>query len=193
MSRRWRRIDRVDQLPETSESTAKWREDQPGQVQDLDLILFFRKRGALDDFARAYDIRELSVQIGNRLVRQGICEANNEALPYPASRMKDFVELRDFRGCFLRAVLDSEKREVFFRNEAELEQALGKKLHPGLPILSAWPVQQHDRCNARFAGLHQREHLERFIHGSKAAGEQRERVRLFHETQFPGEQVIQRN
>ena len=140
-----------------------------------------------------HDVRELCVQIGNRLVRQGMIETNNEPLSQPASRMKDFVELRDLRGCCLRSVLDSEKREVFFRNETELEQPLGKKLHPGLPIFSALLIQQHNRCDTRFAGLHQREHLERFIQRSKAAGKQCERVRLFHETQFPGKEVIQRN
>ena len=55
--------------------------------------------------------------------------------------MVDFVELRDFLGCVLRVVFDFEKREIFLRNEAELEQPLGKKSHPRLPIFSAWAVQ----------------------------------------------------
>jgi hypothetical protein len=55
--------------------------------------------------------------------------------------MKDVVELRDLRGGVLHVVFDFEKREVLLRNEAKLEQALGKKSHPRLPIFSAWPVQ----------------------------------------------------
>src|SRR5262249_5183382 len=93
----------------------------------------------------------------------------------------------------LSTVLDFEKREIFLRNEAELEQTLAKKLHPRLPIFSAWLIQQNNRSNAPFAGLHQRQHLERFIHRPKAARKQRERVRLFHEAQFPSKKIIQRN
>jgi len=50
-------------------------------------------------------------------------EANNEALCHPARRMKDLVELGDLRSGILRDVFDFEKREVFLRNEPELEQA----------------------------------------------------------------------
>ena len=55
--------------------------------------------------------------------------------------MKDFVELRDLSGSVLGVVFDFEKREVFLRNEAEVEQTLAKKLHPRFPIFSAWLVQ----------------------------------------------------
>jgi len=37
--------------------------------------------------------------------------------------MKDLVELGDLRSGILRDVFDFEKREVFLRNEPELEQA----------------------------------------------------------------------
>jgi hypothetical protein len=63
------------------------------------------------------------VQIGKRLVRQRTIEASNEALCHPARRMKDLLELGDLRRGILRAVFDFEKREVFLRNEPELEQA----------------------------------------------------------------------
>src|SRR6516164_1500589 len=107
--------------------------------------------------------------------------------------MKDPVELRDLRSGVLRVMFDFEKREVFLRNEPKLKQALVKKLYPCFPISSAWPIQQHNRHNARFAGLHKREDLERFIHRAKAAGKQRERVRLFHETQLARKEIIQRD
>src|SRR5207248_11462281 len=66
---------------------------------------------------------KMIVQIGKRLVRQRTMETSNEALCHPARRMKDLLELADLRRGILRAVFDFEKREVFLRNEPELEQA----------------------------------------------------------------------
>ena len=77
----------------------------------------------MDNFAHAQDVPEVIVQIGKRLVRQRTIEASNEALCHRARRMKDLLELGDLRRGILRAVFDFEKREVFLRNEPELEQA----------------------------------------------------------------------
>ena len=70
---------------------------------------------------------------------------------------------------------------------------LGEKFHPRLPISSLWSVEQDNWNHARFSGLHEREHLERFIHCAETAGEKRESVCLFHEIQFAGEEVIEIN
>ena len=67
--RRSRRIDRVNQLTQAAKSAANRRENQPGQVESFKLIVFFRKRNALDNFARTQDLREVIVQIDKRLVR----------------------------------------------------------------------------------------------------------------------------
>src|SRR5262245_33288522 len=153
-SRRRRGIDRINQLTEPAKSAANRRENQPRQAESFQLIIFFPWRNALDDFARTQDVPEVIVQIDERLVRQRTIEADNEALSHPPRRMKDLVELRDFRGSVLRVVFDFEKREVFLRNEADLEQTLGSKAHPAVPNLAALPVQHHDRDNARRAGSH---------------------------------------
>src|ERR1700747_885088 len=113
MSHRWRRIDSVDQLAETSESAAEWREDQPGQLRSVELILFFRKRSALDNFATSHDVRELCIEIRNRFRRQAAIQADDIAFAYPACRMINLVKIGDLRGGGTRAVLDLEKREVF--------------------------------------------------------------------------------
>src|SRR5437763_8410232 len=121
--RRSRRIDRINQLTQAAKSAANRRENQPAQVDSFESIVFFPWRNALDNFARAQDVPEVIVQISKRLVRQRTIEASNEALCHPARRMKDLLELGDLRRGILRAVFDFEKREVFLRNEPELEQA----------------------------------------------------------------------
>src|SRR5205814_2238495 len=105
---RSRRIDRVNQLTEAAKSAANRRENQPGQVESFEPIVFFPWRNALDNFARARDVSEVIVQIGKRLVRQRTIEANNEALCHPARRMKELVELGDLRPGIVRAVFDFE-------------------------------------------------------------------------------------
>src|SRR5262249_25562514 len=47
--------------------------------------------------------------------------------------------------------------------------------------------------NAGFPGLHEREHLERFVECAKAARKQRECVRFLHEIQFTREKIIESN
>ena len=65
----FRRIDRVNQLTESAESTANRCEDKPGQMGSFKFVLFFRNGSALDNFARAQDVSEMIVQIDKRLVR----------------------------------------------------------------------------------------------------------------------------
>ena len=60
-SHRRRRVDRINQLTEAAKSGANRRENQPGQVQSFNLIVFFRNSSALDNFACAQDVREVIV------------------------------------------------------------------------------------------------------------------------------------
>src|SRR2546423_68118 len=68
---------------------------------------------------------------------------------------------------------------------------LGQKFQPRLPISAARPVEQNNRNNARFAGLHQSEDFEGFIHRTESAREKRESVRLFDEVEFARKKVIE--
>ena len=38
----------------------------------------------------------------------------------------------------------------------ELAEMVGEELHPGFPITSIRPIEEHDGNDARLAGLHQR-------------------------------------
>jgi hypothetical protein len=66
-SRRRGAIDRINQLTEAAKPVANRPENQPGQVASFKLIVF-RHRNALDNVARAQDVRELNVQIDKRFV-----------------------------------------------------------------------------------------------------------------------------
>src|SRR5438105_2968871 len=51
---------------------------------------------------------------------------------------------------------DLEKMKILFADVSELEQMLGEKFHPRLPVTSARPIEQDYRNDPGFAGLHQR-------------------------------------
>src|SRR5437763_16751911 len=90
--RRSRRIDRVNQLTQAAKSAANRRENQPAQVDSFEFIVFFSWRKSLVNFDRTQVVHEMSVQIGNRLVRLRTIEWSNEALCHQALRMNRIVD-----------------------------------------------------------------------------------------------------
>src|SRR3954447_3154439 len=70
---------------------------------------------------------------------------------------------------------------------------VGQKAHPRFPVTPIRAVNEHNWDNERLAGLHQGERFEPFIHGSEAAGKKSESMRLLHEVQLAGEEVIEIN
>ena len=74
---------------------------------------------------------------------------------------------------FVHVVGDLEEMEVVLRDEPELEQIVLEKAQPRLPIAAAGLVHEHHGNDPRLARLHEREHLEAFVHRAEAAGEER--------------------
>ena len=105
--------------------------------------------------------------------------------------MIDFVELQNLGHRLIDIVRNLKERKVCLRHQPELEKIFRQKFHPGLPIIAARPVEHEDRNDARLAGLHERQDLERLVHRSEAAREQRKRMRFFDEVQLAIKKIIE--
>ena len=64
-------------------------------------------------------------------------------------------------------------------------------LAPVHPVIAARLVDHDDGKEMALAGLHQRQHLEAFVLGAEAAGEQGDGVGFLHEQQLAREEVFQ--
>src|SRR6266705_4246551 len=120
-----------------------------------------------------------------------LADAEDKLIANPSSGMVNPVELNDFLNRLADIVHDLEKVEIFRRDEPELEETLGQKFHPRFPVSALGPIEQHDRNDPRFPGLHEREHLKGFVHRAETAWEKPKSMRLFHEVEFAGEEVIE--
>src|SRR5437667_6529238 len=64
---------------------------------------------------------------------------------------------------------------------------------PGPPVSAAWPIDQHQRHQLAFAGLHQRQRLVTLIHRAETAWKQRDGIRMSNEDQLAGEEIFERD
>ena len=99
--------------------------------------------------------------------------------------------MRDVLDGALDGLAVVQEIEVVLRDEAELQQVAAQECQPRLPVRAAGLVHEHEREDARLARLHEREHLEAFVHRAEAAGEKRDGVRLLHEVQLAGEEIVE--
>jgi len=75
----------------------------------------------------------------------------------------------------------------------ELAEMVGEELHPGFPVASTRPIEQHDGNDARLAGFASALAPQIPRPSSRSAGKKREGVRFLHEVQFPGEKIMKFN
>src|SRR5689334_4292724 len=68
---------------------------------------------------------------------------------------------------------------------------LSHKGQPRFPVIAVRLVEHYYWNDPGLAGLHEREDLKRFIERTKAAGEQRKRMRFLNEIQFAGEKIME--
>src|SRR5512147_1796816 len=92
----------------------------------------------------------------------------------------------DFDG-LIRVVRDLVKVEIVRRNELVPQQVFADMLIPGLPVGAALTVDQHQRHELAFAGLHEREGLVTFVHRPETTREEGNRVRVTNKDELARE------
>src|SRR6266540_2082367 len=84
-----------------------------------------------------------------------------------------------------------QQQQVFFRNQAPLEQMPLDKAQPLRPVGATGLLEQDDRLHIALARLHQREQLERLVQRPETARKKREGVGLLEERYLAREEVLE--
>ena len=105
--------------------------------------------------------------------------------------MVSLVKQTDFRDGIFHIVDDGKEGEIFGVDQAPLQQLLGDKRVPVVPIVAPRSLEAHDRFRVALAGLHKGENLKSFIVGAESPGEQRDRVGFFLKHELAREEVLE--
>jgi len=101
------------------------------------------------------------------------------------------IELIDLVHRFFNAVNQAHQLHIGRQDIAVFFKLIADEVQRTLPEGTARNIQQHHRHQWAFAGLNQCQHFQRFIKGAKPARAQYQRVCLFDEEQFAGEEKVE--
>src|SRR5258705_8307425 len=117
-------------------------------------------------------------------------QSNDKILADPSVGMEIPVELEDHFDRFVHVFCDGKETEIVWGNQALSQKMRSQEFGPTLPVGSSDFIDQDDRDNSRFAGLHQGQTLESFVHRSKATRKQSDGMGFFDEIDLSSEKIV---
>ena len=101
------------------------------------------------------------------------------------------VESEDLVNRIVHILGDGEEAEIVRRNQTLTQKMRSQEFGPTLPVGPSYFIDQDNRNNPRFSGLHQGQTFKAFIHRSEAAGKQGDGVGFLNEIHFSSEKIVE--
>ena len=152
--------------------------------------MFLAERAADGEFAFEEDIGKIGVERFEERRTRRFQQPDDQLLMHVAHAVINAEEAENFGDRRLDRIGDFVEREILLRDHSAAEQLFLDESLPRLPIIAARLVEHYDRQHVVLAGLHERDDFHSLIERAEPAGQQADRVGLFHEHQFAREKVF---
>ena len=185
-------IDAINQAPQQTKRAFGIVKLQARQVV---VLIFSLQRACLRDMSALDQWSELSVQLRQLLRQKLALETDDQLIAHIATAVVAMIKAKDACDGIVGTGGEFIKAWILGADPALRQQIFHDTIFPLAPISSRLAVgvrafNKDNGNNGALARLNKRENLKNFVHGSKAAGENRDRVGVADKHKLAREKVF---